>query len=101
MRLRPFRAGGVRPRVLQFAALMIGTMLGAVGTCSALSPQDPDASPALPSAAVCSVHWVGGAQYDSGVDPTVAMSSSGYVIEAHRSPGNYNLWYHLGEIVDG
>jgi hypothetical protein len=101
MLLRPFRAGGVRPRVLQSAALVIGIMLGAVSTCSARSPQYRGAGPARPSAALCSVHWVGGAQYDSGVNPTVAMSPSGYVIEAHRSLGNYNLWYHLGKIVDG
>lgn len=40
-------------------------------------------------------------QYDSGVNPAVAINDSGAAIEVHRSQGNSGLWYHVGKWSNG
>jgi hypothetical protein len=44
-----------------------------------------------------SIDWRASAFYDNGVQPSVAVHSSGLAIEVHKSQSNTQIWYHIGK----
>ena len=50
------------------------------------------------TAASQTLTWSRGEQYDDGNDPSVAVHSSGLVLDGHRSHIGNALWYRLGEL---
>jgi hypothetical protein len=46
----------------------------------------------------CDVQFGISRQYDTGYQPSVAMISTGLVVEVHQSEVNTGLWYHVGKL---
>ena len=47
------------------------------------------------------IHWANNKEsieYDTGVDPSVAITDDGLVVAVHRSPSNATLWYRVGRV---
>ena len=43
------------------------------------------------------IHWNGPEQYDTGVQPSVAIHSNGLVVEFHKSQNTSRIWYRFGQ----
>lgn len=44
------------------------------------------------------LNWEDAQHFDSGVDSSVSMTSSGLVIEFHKGHNDNSLWYHVGKV---
>ena len=42
------------------------------------------------------INWGNGHNYDSGIQPAVAMNDHGVIVEVHVSQNQQTLWYHVG-----
>jgi len=44
------------------------------------------------------IGWSDSVQYDDGVNPSVAITNDGLVVEVHQSQNANTLWYHVGRV---
>jgi hypothetical protein len=47
----------------------------------------------------CDLQFGSSLRYDNGVDTSVALHSSGLILEFHRSQNTDSIWYRLGKLV--
>jgi hypothetical protein len=89
-----------RSCVYSFLIVLIAAIAFALPQ-NALAQTDCGATPELTIPAGptgCDVQFGLSTQFDRGTEASVALNSSNWVVETHKSPENTDLWYRLGKL---